>query len=160
MVGSAWMPWVRPTIGVSRNSRAALGDRVLELGRGTRDQVDGPRHLQRERGVDDVARRQAVVHPRAGRRTDLLLHDVDERGDVVVGDLLALVDRVDVEARALAHRPGVGFGHHAEARPRFDREDLDLEPRAETRLVGEQRGDLGERVARDHGRAWEPMSRR
>ena len=120
----------------------------------------GARHLQRERGVDDVARREPVVHPRARRRPDLLLHDVDERGDVVIGDLLALVDRVDVETGALAHGARVGFGDDAEPRPRFDREHLDLEPRAEARLVGEQLGDLGERVAGDHGSAWAPMSRR
>ena len=104
VVGSAWMPCVRPTIGVSRNSRARLAIGVLELGRGAGDQVERPRHLQRERGVDDVARRQAVVHPRPGRRADVFLHDVDERGDVVVGDPLALVDRGDVEAGALRAR--------------------------------------------------------
>ena len=69
------------------------------------DAVERARHLQRERGVDDVARREPVVHPRARRLPDALLHDVDERGDVVVGDLLALVHRGDVEAGPLAHRP-------------------------------------------------------
>ena len=44
------------------------------------------------------------MHPRARRLADALLHDVDERGDVVIGDLLALVDRGDVEAGALADR--------------------------------------------------------
>ncbi len=84
------------------------------------------------------------MHPRARGRADLLLHYIDEGGDVVIGDLLALVDRVDIEPRALAYGSSVGFGNHTEARPRLDREDLDLEPRAEARLVGEERGDLGE----------------
>ena len=66
---------------------------------------------QRERGVDDVARREPVVHPRAGGLADALLHDVDERGDVVIGDPLAFVDRGDVEAGALADRDrGVASG--------------------------------------------------
>ena len=109
VVGSAWMPCVRPTIGVSRNSRARAAIADSSCGRGREDAIERARHLQRERGVDDVARREPVVHPRAGGLTDARLHDVDERGDVVVGDLLALVHRGDVDPRALAHRArGVG----------------------------------------------------
>ena len=70
VVGSAWMPCVRPTIGVSRNSCARSDDRGLERDRGRDDAVERARHLQRERGVDDVARREPVVHPRAGRHAD------------------------------------------------------------------------------------------
>ena len=72
------------------------------------------------------------MHPRAGRQTDPFLHDVDERGDVVVGDLLALVDRGDVEAGALADRDRGVARHDAELGPRLAREDLDLEPRPRT----------------------------
>ena len=78
-------------------------DRRLQLGRGREDAIERARHLQRERGVDHVARREPVVHPRARGLTDALLHDVDERGDVVVGDLLALVHRGDVDPGPLAH---------------------------------------------------------
>ena len=99
VVGSAWMPCVRPTIGVSRNSRARAAIAASSVAAAARITVERARHLQRERGVDDVARREAVVDPRAGRRADALLHDVDERGDVVIGDLLAFVDRGDVERR-------------------------------------------------------------
>ena len=67
------------------------------------DAIDGARHLERERGVDHVARGQAVVHPRARGLADALLHDVDERGDVVIGDALAFVNGLDVEAGALAY---------------------------------------------------------
>ena len=100
------------------------------------------------------------MHPRARGCTDPFLHDVDERGDVVVGDLLAFVDRGHVEPGALAHGSRLVGGNDAELGPRFDREHLDLEPRAEARVVGEQLGDLGERVPGDHVRAWAPMSRR
>ena len=78
----------------------------------------------------------------------------------MVGDLLAFVHGGDVEAGALAYRARVLGRDHAELGPRLDREHLDLEPRAEARLVGEELGDLGERVAGDHGSAWAAMSRR
>ena len=90
------------------------------------------------------------MHPRARGLADTFLNHVDERGDVVIGDALAFVHRVDVEAGALADRARVCLRNHAELRPRLDREDLDLEPRPEARLVREEVGDLGERVARDH----------
>ena len=51
-------------------------------------------------------------------------------------------------------------GHDAELRPCLDCEHLDLEPRAEARLVGEQVGNLGEGVTGDHETAWAAMSRR
>jgi hypothetical protein len=125
-------------------------DRRLQASRRTEDHVHGSRELQRQRGVDDVARRQPVVHPRARRLPDALLHDVDERGDVVIGGAFPLVHRLDVEAGPFANGAGVGLGDHTELRPCFDGEDLDFEPRSETGLVGEEVGDLGERVARDH----------
>ena len=77
----------------------------------------------------------------------------------MVGDLLAFVHRVDVDAARSRTARGVG-GHDTELRPRLDRQHLDLEPRAEARLVGEQVGDLGEGVTGDHGSAWAAMSRR
>ena len=64
------------------------------------DAIEGARHLERERGVDHVARREPVVHPRARGLADARLHDVDERGDVVIGDALAFVYGLDVETRA------------------------------------------------------------
>ena len=78
------------------------------------------------------------MHPGALRLADALLHDVDERGDVVLGDQLALVDRGDVEAGALAHRDRGRLRDDAELGPRLDGEDLDLQPGAEARLVGEE----------------------
>ncbi len=90
------------------------------------------------------------MHPGAGGRAHPLLHDVDERGDVVVGDAFAFVHRVDVETGPFADGAGVGVGHDTETRPGLDGEDLDLEPGAEAGLVGEEVGDLGERISGDH----------
>ena len=99
-----------PGAAIAASSRAAAGD----------DHVERARHLQRERGVDDVARREAVVDPPAGRRADALLHDVDERGDVVVGDASRVrgprrrrMPRVRAPSRAA--RPG---RHRARPTPR------------------------------------------
>ena len=47
VVGSAWMPWVRPTIGVSRNSRARVAIAASSAAAAPSMQVDGPRQLQR-----------------------------------------------------------------------------------------------------------------
>src|SRR5262249_54107037 len=135
----------------------ALGNGGLERSERVENAVEGARDLQRERGVDNVARRQAVVHPRARRRTDSILYDVNERGNVVVSDLFALVDRSNVKPGTSAYRVGVGLRNHAQRRPRFDRKHFDFEPGAEARLVGEQFSDLGEGVTGDHGSAWAAM---
>ena len=87
---------------------------------------------------------------------DALLHDVDEGGDVVVGDALALVDGGD---EGIVHRHGgsaargrVGGGHDAERGPRLGGEQLDLEPPREPGGVGEDGHHLRQLVARDHRR--------
>ena len=99
------------------------------------------------------------THAPAGL-ADALLHDVDEGGDVVVGDALALLDRGGVDRCPLADRLGVGWRDHAELGPRLDREELDLEPGGEPRLVGEQLGHLGQGVARDQRGAPSPLDSR
>ena len=131
VVGSAWMPWVRPTIGVSRYSWACFVIAASSATAASIEQVGGAGQLQRERGVHDVARGEPVVDPGAFRLTDPVLDDVDERGDVVLGDQLARLDRGDVEAGALAHRDRSFLRDDPELGPRLGREDLDLEPRAE-----------------------------
>ena len=45
--------------------------------------------------VDHVGRREPVVDPLPGRAADVLLHDVDECGDVVISDCLARCDLGD-----------------------------------------------------------------
>ena len=90
--------------------RAADAERALELARpgdqrrGQRvraghDLAPGLAQLQRERGVEHVGGGQPVVDP-AARLPDRLRDDVDERGHVVVGDLLALLHRLRRRGRA------------------------------------------------------------
>src|SRR5439155_26150784 len=63
---------------------------ALEIVDRFEQQVARPDEGDRQRRVDDVARRQPVVYPRAGGEADGRLDHVDEGGDVVVGYALAL----------------------------------------------------------------------
>src|SRR5215212_1018780 len=74
--------------------------------------------------------------------------DVDERGDVVIGGLLPLLDRVDRERRALADAGRVDAGMDA-CQHVHDRE-LDLEPVVELALLRPHRAHLRARVPIDH----------
>jgi hypothetical protein len=144
VVGSAWTPWVRPVQTVSRCAR--LGDECgRDLARAAQHDLAGRADLQRERRVEHVARRQAEVDPapRVARRR---AEDVDEGGDVVVGDRLALLHRRDGEGRR-ADRFEVGLRR---AIHRLAGGDLDAPPRLHPRLVGPEGADLGARVAGDH----------
>ena len=91
---------------------------------------------------------------RAGGRADAFLHDVDERGDVVVGDLLAL-EHIDDENLVDHRRLGPAGGrvvrrHGAEGGLGLGGEELDLEPEREAGGVAEEGGHVGRCVARDH----------
>ena len=94
VVGSAWMPWVRPIITVSRWVRDNSHEHAQQVGRGIDQQVGGVTQRPATCGVDDVGRREPVVDPRRRRRPDRRLDDVDERSDVVVGDGLAVEHRL------------------------------------------------------------------
>src|SRR3954469_995954 len=124
----------------------ALGQRADELVRPGHDDLAGRAQLQRERRVEHVARRQPEVDPAAGR-PGARRQDVDEGRDVVVGDALALLDRLDRE-RGGADRlevAGGRAGHLLAGR------DLDAPPGLHARVVGPQRADLLAGVALDHG---------
>ncbi len=57
---------------------------------------------------------------------------------------------VDLGRRG-AHGRGGRRRHLARSGPGLDGQELDLEPRVEAGLVGEERRHLGQGVARDHG---------
>jgi len=119
-------------------------DHLFEPGGGGEEEVESPGELEGEGGVDDVGRREPVVDPRPLGLADAGLHHVDEGGHVVLGYALALLDRGDVEAGPLPHEPG-GLGRYdPEPGPRLHGQDLDLEPGAEARLVGEEGSHLGD----------------
>ena len=122
-------------------------DGRLELGRGADHEVEGPHQGDGEGGVDHVARREPVVDPAGGGAADALLDHVDEGRDVVLGDLLPLVDGGDVEIGPFADGHRIGGRDDPQLRPGLGGEDLDLQPGAEPGLIGEETGDLGQRVA-------------
>ena len=115
----------------------------------------GVAHRPAQRGVDDVGRRQPVVDPRAGGHADGRLHDVDERGDVVVGDALALEHRLRRTPRRPPARARGRPRRRPPARPRGRRAPRwpAARPRASGRS-GPRRTTpsaiSGRRVARDH----------
>ena len=77
-------------------------DQRVAVGAGAGDDdLARPPQLQRQRRVEHVGGGEAVVDP-APVLADRGGDDVDEGGDVVVGHLLALVDRLDREGRPLA----------------------------------------------------------
>ena len=98
VVGSAWTPCVRPTHSVLRVLAGARDEAADELARAGDDDLAGRPQLQRQRRVEHVGGGQAVVDPAPARAGGGRQH-VDEGGDVVVGDALALGDRLDGEAR-------------------------------------------------------------
>ena len=75
---------------------------------------------------------------------------VDEGGDVVVGDLLALVDRLDREGRVRPRRLRRLGGDDSLLGPGLGRRQLDLEPALQLALLGPDLADLVTGVARDH----------
>ena len=54
VVGSAWMPWVRPIMTVSRWRRASVDDRGDQLVDAVEQEVGGVAHRPAQRRVDDV----------------------------------------------------------------------------------------------------------
>ena len=102
-------------------------------------------HLQRERGVENVRRSEPVMDPApgvAGVRAEY----IDESGDVVVGDRLALVHRLNGELRG-ADRLQILGGRPVHL---LAGRDLDLAPRLHPGLVGPDGAHLRAGVARDH----------
>ena len=119
VIGSAWIPCERPMQTVRRCSSARRTTAASARSMPGEQQLAGVPDLQRERGVDDVRRREPVVHP-APLRPELLGDGVDERGEVVVGRLLDLGDALGARRRrAGADRGDVGC--RARPRPRPSR---------------------------------------
>ena len=120
VMGSAWIPCVRPAMGVSRCSRARRDDGGLEPVDLAQDQIAGPHQGDGQAGVDDVVGREPVVHPLGGGAADALLHDVDEGGGLVIGDRLprSRIGRRASKSGALPDRRRVGAVAPPRAWPR------------------------------------------
>ena len=123
----------------------AGGEDLDEPAGGGDDELARAADLEGERGVEDVGRGQAEVDPapalaRRGRE------HVDEGGHVVIGDPLALLDRLDGEGgRADALEVGRRGAVHLLAGGH-----LDLAPGLHAGLVGPHGAQLWTCVAVDH----------
>ncbi len=150
VVGSAWMPWVRPTQSVSGVAQRHVAQRRGE--RGLLGQQQRARALDRqgEPGVEHVRRGHAVVDPARGR-ADLLV-DVGQEGDhVVVGGPLQLQRALHREAGAsasIAARSSAGITPSA-AHARHTASSTSSQP-LELGLLGPERRHRGAGVTRDH----------
>ena len=135
VVGSAWIPWRAPDARrglVFERAAPQRGERRVAIGE---QQVAGGADLERERGVDHVARRHAVVdEARVG--TDVLGDAGGERDHVVLHLALDLGDARDVEARALADRRERRRGNHAALGEHFAGGEFHAQPVPVARLVG------------------------
>ena len=121
------------------------GERLDQPARFRQHELGDTSELERETGVEHVARGQPVVDP-APRRPGRGGQHVDERRGVVVGDLLAFVDLIDGERRRSDRVELVG-GRAVEL---LARGDLDQAHRLEVRVVGPGLGQRRTGVARDH----------
>ena len=97
VVGSAWTPCERPMQIVCRCSLRPRDDSRERAVDPFEDQAPGVLNLQRQRGVDDVGRGEAVVEP-AAFGPELLRDGVDEGRRVVVRHPLDLGDALAVTA--------------------------------------------------------------
>jgi hypothetical protein len=115
---------------------------------------DRPRldELGGERGVEHVGGGQPVVQP-ATLLADRVLDHVDERGDIVVGGALALLNRLDGELGPLPAGAGRRLGHHPLDRQRLGHGELDLEPGLHLAALGPDAPDRIPCVAGDHLRS-------
>ena len=127
----------------------APDERVAVVARAAGQDQAGLGELERERGVQHVGGGEPVVDPAPGG-AHRLGHHVDEGGHVVVGQLLALADRLGREGGAVADGVGVVLGHHALRGQHVDHRQLHVEPAVELALLGPHRAHLGAGVALDH----------
>ena len=154
MVGSAWMPWVRPMVGVCLNSSARVR-RTSARRTIPSDDGGGFSELEGLGGVDDVGGGEAVVEPAGGVGICDVLGDGGGEGDYVVSDFgFDLLDARDGEAAAIADGVGGDLGHDACGGEGLGSCDFDAEPAAVFVFVGPDAAHLGQRVAGDH--VWVP----
>ena len=129
MVGSAWMPWVRPMVGVCLNSRARCLRMRGERQNALANEPGGLFDLQRLGGVDHVVGSETVVQP-TGFRADLFRHGGGEGDDVVLDLGLDLLNAGDVDISVGANGPRGRVGHDAGLGQDLGGGGFDLQPHA------------------------------
>ena len=133
--------------------RAALDGREQRVEIGQQD-VGRACQLDCQRGVEHVAAGHALMHE-ARLVADILGHPGKEGDDIVLGNRLDRIDRLDVDLGIgrppVPQRLGGAWRDHAQFAELFGRMRLDFEPDAILRLGFPQGGHFGTGVAGDHG---------
>ena len=118
-------------------------------------QVRRAGELDREAGVEHVARRHSLMHE-AGFVAHLFGDPGEEGDDVMLGDSFDRVDRGDVDHRVGGPPVPQGLGrrgrYDAQFAQLFRRMRLDLEPDLEAGFRLPEGGHCGAGIARDHER--------
>ena len=136
VVGSACTPWVRPMHGVCWNSRARRASTRRRRSTPAASIRARVADLERERGVEHVARGEPVVHvARVG--ADLLRERGRERDHVVAHALLDLGDARRIDRRLRADRRERRGRNQTAFRVHLADRELDLEPARVLPLLGE-----------------------
>ena len=128
------------------------GEQLVEI---LDQQVRRAGQLDREAGVEDVARRHPLMHE-AGFVAHLFGDPGEEGDDVMLGDRLDRVDRGDVDhgvgGPPVPQRLGSRGRHDAQFAQFLRRMRLDLEPDLEPGFRLPEGGHCGAGIARDHER--------
>ena len=152
VVGSAWMPWLRPIVTrvlVLEGAALQRGQQPVEIGE---QDVARPRQLHAEAGVEHVGRGHALVDE-ARIRPDEFGKMRQEGDHVVLGHAFDLVDLRLSNVGGVALFPdGAGglYRNDADFGQRVAGMRLDLEPDAEACLWRPDGDHLGPRIAWDH----------
>ena len=141
VIGSAWMPWLRPIIGVilcsPRLSAIDLAQIRADLRAGCRDASVICTASVVSSTSDDVS--PWCIQRRPGRRS----RDVFEKGDdVVIRALLDLRDLADRKRAASANLRGILLRNRPDLRHRLAGERLDFEPDLVLALLGPELAHL------------------
>ena len=134
-------------LAVLLGARHDRGERGVDPGEDERPRLAD---LERERGVDDVGGRQAVVEPAPPLVVELLADGVDERGGVVVERRLDLGDALCARRRRGGDGGSRVRGNCSKLGPGGGRGLLDREPRRKLPLVRPDAGHGRTGVAGDH----------
>jgi hypothetical protein len=109
-------------------------------------------HLDRERGIDDVAAGEAEVKPATRLAVDVFCDVGGERDNVVVQRALEFLAAVEAEGGFRLHLLKVGFRNDALLDKRFGGKQLDLQPNLQLALLGPDVPHLGAGITLNHVR--------
>jgi len=149
VIGSAMMPWLRPTARVSRCSMALRSKAAVSRSSSSSRMAAESTSWVAESGVEDVGAGQPEMDP-ARLRAQRLAHGGDKCDDVVADLGLDLVDPLHHVCGALDLGDVLGRDH-SQLAPGLGGEDLDAQPAIEFGGGCPDLAHAAVSVAGDHG---------